>query len=248
MNEHTGYVELGYIPIPLLFGTKRPCVSWKKFQTEDPTEKEYQKWFSTRRNVAIVLRGLVVLDIDDPELLPFVIEKAGDSPMKCRTPSGGVHLWGRRRKNLELSNSVKVKGKEIDIRTDGGLAIVPPSETTGSYEWITGPVNPSELPVLRIGWSRKRKKKQIQKTIEVPDQNWWERSCRYMDKIEPAVSGQGGHSKFFYASNKAVQLAGGDREKALLLLVRYNERCEPPFSEKEILHKLKGAMEKCGFA
>ena len=155
------YRDLGYVPIPLVPGTKVPCEKWGRYRTEDPTEEDYERWFSVKRNVAIVLRGLVVLDVDDPDLVSSVEELAGETPMKCRTPSGGVHLWGRRRKNIALSNSIRVRGKAIDIRTDGAIAIVPPSETTGSYQWITGPVKPSELPVLRIGWTRKRKRKEV---------------------------------------------------------------------------------------
>lgn len=37
--------------------------------------------------------GLVVVDVDDPELLPELIELYGDTPVKVRTPRGGTHLY-----------------------------------------------------------------------------------------------------------------------------------------------------------
>lgn len=37
--------------------------------------------------------GLVVVDVDDPELLPEIITLYGDTPVKVHTPRGGMHLY-----------------------------------------------------------------------------------------------------------------------------------------------------------
>ena len=37
--------------------------------------------------------GLVVVDVDDPDLLPELIQLYGDTPVKVRTPRGGTHLY-----------------------------------------------------------------------------------------------------------------------------------------------------------
>ena len=68
------------------------------------------------------------------------------------------------RKGCMLTNQIKIKGLPIDIKTSGGLAMIPPSETEeGRYEWLGEGLRPiAELPVARIGWTRKRTKRVLQ--------------------------------------------------------------------------------------
>jgi hypothetical protein len=64
---------------------------------------------------------------------------------------------------------------------------------------------------------------------------------RYVDACPPAVSGQGGHTSTF---SVAIALVCGfdlSQERALPFLRRYNERCTPPWREKELLHKIEQA-------
>jgi hypothetical protein len=71
------------------------------------------------------------------------------------------------------------------------------------------------------------------------------RAAAYLEKCEPAVSGRRGHDKAFKA---AVAIGPGfDLPPAVALdLLRriYNPRCEPPWSEKELRHKVDDAYAK----
>ena len=89
------YLELGYSPIPIVAGQKRAAIKWKQWQDIRPGRREIDKWFSVAEaNVGLVTgNGVVVVDIDDPDLLEIVIERCGATPMRCRTPSGGMHLY-----------------------------------------------------------------------------------------------------------------------------------------------------------
>jgi hypothetical protein len=71
----------------------------------------------------------------------------------------------------------------------------------------------------------------------------WMRAIAYVDKIEPAVSGNGGHTKTFTTACKIVRLVAGNEAKAWQLLLRYNERCEPPWSERDLRRKLDDALK-----
>ncbi|MBX3497772.1 MAG: DUF3987 domain-containing protein, partial [Parvibaculum sp.] len=63
--------------------------------------------------------------------------------------------------------------------------------------------------------------------------------------IPPAISGSGGHSQTYAAATAMVHGFGLDPETALTLLVdRYNPRCQPPWSEKELRHKVSDAASK----
>jgi hypothetical protein len=70
-----------------------------------------------------------------------------------------------------------------------------------------------------------------------------ERIQKYVDAIGGAVSGQHGHDATF---NVACIIAGNvDDESAQMAILRsYNARCNPPWSEKELAHKLEGARKQ----
>src|SRR5687768_3932956 len=127
--------EKGLVPIPCHAGTKVPAVPWKEWQTKMPPEELIRQWFRKACNLAIVTTGLVVFDCDDPDKKDLVIEKCGETSHMLKTPRGGIHLGYRRRKGVELRNRVKIKGMDIDIRTNGGLEMIPDSETEdGRYK------------------------------------------------------------------------------------------------------------------
>lgn len=69
----------------------------------------------------------------------------------------------------------------------------------------------------------------------------FERARRYVGKMPPAVSGSSGHNATFHVACVLVQGFGLSAEQAYPLLAEFNQRCAPPWSEKELRHKLKGA-------
>lgn len=69
-----------------------------------------------------------------------------------------------------------------------------------------------------------------------------ERAKRYLDKMEPAISGSKGHDACIRAACKMVLGFDLDTETAFSLLSNgYNSRCQPPWSEKELRHKVESA-------
>lgn len=72
--------------------------------------------------------------------------------------------------------------------------------------------------------------------------NVFERARRYLAKCPPAISGQRGHDQTFHAAcvlTNGFALGEGD---ALQLLHEWNMGCQPPWSEQDLLHKLRSAM------
>ena len=68
-----------------------------------------------------------------------------------------------------------------------------------------------------------------------------ERARRYIAKCSPAISGQGGHNATFHVAAVLVHgFALGDAD-ALALLREWNALCVPPWSEGDLLHKLRSA-------
>lgn len=68
------------------------------------------------------------------------------------------------------------------------------------------------------------------------------RASAYLATIPGAVSGSGGHDQTFKAALALVRGFNLSRSEALSLLVAdYNPRCEPPWSDRELEHKVESA-------
>lgn len=70
------------------------------------------------------------------------------------------------------------------------------------------------------------------------------RASHYIGKMDGAVSGQGGHQQTWKVAlilTRGFELSEGI---ALDLMAReYNHRCQPPWSEREMIHKIRGAAK-----
>jgi archaellum biogenesis ATPase FlaH len=73
-----------------------------------------------------------------------------------------------------------------------------------------------------------------------------ERARRYLDTLPGAVSGQAGHNATFHAACILVLGFCLTKSEALILLSEYNRRCEPPWKEKELQHKIDSADKQPG--
>lgn len=235
--------SLDYRCIPCLPGTKVPAVKWKRYQSMRPTAAEYQDWFDgTAMNVAVLTGDAVVFDCDSAEIVDLVIGHCGETPTICQTPCGGCHLWYRRPAGIVVGNHVRVKGHPIDVRAEGGLALIPPSATdAGPYSWIGQLLSAVDLPVAAIDWT-KEERRPLPPLACVGDSDVMMRRARaYIANIEGAIAGYRGHDRTMRVAGVLVQKFGLSIEHAMPLFLEWNEQCEPPWSEKELLHKLQDA-------
>jgi hypothetical protein len=136
------YQKMGLSIFPV--GTdKVPLVSWKEFQTRQPTAEEIMAWWKNfpEANPAVVtgkISGIVVVDIDakhnrTPEDLGGEIPPTAVS----RTGGGGWHIFFKYPHQHIKNTGGQIFGAGIDIRGDGGYAILPPSShaSGGTYSW-----------------------------------------------------------------------------------------------------------------
>ncbi len=73
-----------------------------------------------------------------------------------------------------------------------------------------------------------------------------ERARKYLAKIPPAVSGQGGHDQTFYAACVLCLGFNLATDEAFALLSEWNQACVPPWNERELRHKVESAMKQPG--
>jgi hypothetical protein len=133
-----GMRRRGLFPIPLGGEDgKRPLIAGFT-KTRKPSVATIEKLIDRfpRAAVGIVtgaVSGLVVIDIDsdDPAVWAMVIEIFGDTPLKIRTPSGGLHLYYRW--NDEQSRNLRTE-LPVDVKGTGGQVAAPPSvRLTGTH-------------------------------------------------------------------------------------------------------------------
>lgn len=117
--------------------------SWKVLQEQKPTEQEVRHWFARGRDTLLAVvcgevSGIVVLDFDGAEGR-LLLKTLGLHP-HVQTGSGGYHVYfkhpGHRISTLSGKNKKDLPGhmKSMDVRGDGGMAILPPSVScSGPY-------------------------------------------------------------------------------------------------------------------
>lgn len=73
-----------------------------------------------------------------------------------------------------------------------------------------------------------------------------DRARRYIAKMDPAISGNGGHNATFKVAIALVRGFGLDQNVALRILsLDYNPRCSPSWSERDLRHKVNEASKLC---
>ena len=73
-----------------------------------------------------------------------------------------------------------------------------------------------------------------------------ERASKYVAKMEPAISGQGGHDRTYTVACRLVIGFNLSKDDALDVLREYNKGCKPEWSERELEHKVDDADKEPG--
>lgn len=169
------YIKWGWRIVPVLKGTKRPAIDWKKYQDPDlkiPKE-QYQEWFSDPETGVGVITGtcsgIMVVDEDTYKKEGKDIEL--QTPLIVRTGRGGKHYYFKHKDGI--TNSVN-KETAVDIRGTGGFAVLPPTlhpDTNQPYEWLT-PLPPrlDDLPAFDESLAQEFiRQKELGKPLNIKD-------------------------------------------------------------------------------
>jgi len=245
---------------------KAPWGKWKEFQERLPTEDELRRKFrdNPHLNVGIALgpvSGLIRVDVDGPGG-EAKLERlsGGDLPATLEFTSGrangGRGLLFRIPEGVTLrttSGSPK-KGEELRFQAKGAQTVLPPSRhASGScYAWRPGHAPDEIEAAIAPSWlvqalSEVRQPPRAGGMDGIGDRKRiLNRAEKYIAKMPAAVSGNGGHDQTFAVACTLVHGFGLSVEEALPIITRYNERCQPPWAEAELLHKLHDAEKQPG--
>ncbi len=261
------YLARGYAPIPVPAGSKVPVLKgWTDLRLADADLPQH---FNGTGNIGVLLGEpsgwLVDVDLDCEEavaLAPAFLPPTGAKSGRPGKPSS--HWWyvcegAKTRKHQDPATKKMI----VELRSTGAQTVVGPSmHPSGEpYDPLEG--EPAVVDVETLGaavaaLARAVTEQRHGRTETIVSQHRplgndrflatdavLRRAEAYLDRIPPAISGSGGHGQTYAAATAMVHGFGLDPETALgLLLERYNPRCQPPWSEKELRHKVSDAASK----
>jgi Bifunctional DNA primase/polymerase, N-terminal len=162
---------------------KVPLVEWGKW-TKRPGLRFVEKLMRRHpsANIGIVtgcLSGITLVDCDGD--VDVMIACCGDTPLKVRTPRGGVHLYYRFAG--ERCADLRTEGLKVDVKAAGGFAVVPPSVRPDgpyagrAYEFLAGSwgdlsrlpaARPGSLPAVEVGMNQPARLRAVRACLKIP--------------------------------------------------------------------------------
>ncbi len=267
LDAGRAYLSRGFMPVYVPPGTKGPVE--KDWQKQRWTEADLVRHFNREGNIGLILGeasgGLVDVDLDCPEALELADQFLPATPsMTGRKSAPQSHRWYisdvPATKQFRDPNT---KEMIVELRSTGGQTLVGPSihESGEPYDFLEGePARVSAqmleacVKALHEAVVRKRYGDLPHKALAplgpsqpvvIPEDVLERRALAYLRSMPSAISGQGGHAATYAAATVLVHGFGLDPERALnMLLAEFNPRCQPPWTEKELRHKVEDAATK----
>ncbi len=162
------------------------------------------------------------------------------------SPSGtGWKVFCRGRNPLPTGKNCKLEGEPINGKKPGAeiydhvrwFAI---TGLRGKYRDIVGSQDAIDEFVATY-WPEPEPQPRAQSPAPTGSLDVVERARKYVAKMPPAISGQGGSNDAFSVACKLIIGFGLTTEQAYPIFREYSDQCKPPWSEKEIRHKLDDA-------
>ena len=261
------YLARGYAVIPVPARKKIPVLKgWTDLRL---SASDLPAHFNGTGNIGVLLGEpsgwLVDVDLDCEEavaLAPKFLPPTG--AMSGRPGKPASHWWYvcegmKTRKHQDpVSKKMIVELRSTGAQTVVGPSIHPSGEPYDPLDGEPAVVDAGDLAVAVAALAdavtearhgRKERPHSQPEALGTPaflaGDALLRRAAAYLDRIPPAISGSGGHGQTYAAATAMVHGFGLDPEAAFSLLWdRYNPRCDPPWSEKELRHKVTDAASK----
>lgn len=222
--------------------SKKPITKWAVWQSRLPTPAEVESWRTSAFGLVTgIISRVVVVDCESLTDGAWALTHLAPTPCQARSRRG-LHLYYRH-PGTRVKNATHVRGR-YDVRGDGGFVVAPGTTLNGHrYRWHRGGWDQlKDCPTFDMAWLPPEPE-----TPQAVDHHRaltplpMRRALGLVAAAKPAVSGQGGHKQTFSIACNLFSL-GLSREEVWDLLLLYNARCDPPWNERELLHKLDCAQ------
>lgn len=232
LSAALSYAQLGYRVFPCVPHGKAPLTAHGHLDATTDTDQIARWWHAwPDANIAVSTARLVVVDIDGP--WPFDAARTQElAPGAVSLTPRGRHLWFRRPPDRDWRCSVGQLADGVDVRTDGGYVVVPPSRTArGAYTWCDGcelREPPHLLPAPPAWLCDLLDHAAGQRRVATQDT-----SCAASDQDSAIREGARNTTLTRFAG--AMRRVGMSGEDIAAALLRINaSRCKPPLDEAEV--------------
>src|SRR5258708_2732505 len=246
------------ILLPIHARNKGPIYRWRKITLAQTKRPSYQQMLAERANTGVVLgrasENLCTVDADSEEGVELFLALNPTFQQTLRSQGKrGCQFW------LQLEgdyphNVVKLKTNTGqgwgEWRADGGQSVVRGVHPDGMQYRLLCDLAPIRIRFDQIRWPsdlilpwKSTPPKEGRASPPGASLDISDRIRAYLDMADPAIDGQDGHGTTFRIACALVWGFALDPEEAFPFLAEYNRRCEPPWNEKELRHKLDNALK-----
>lgn len=254
--------SLGFHVFPLVPNSKLPYIEdYPNLATRDP--ETIQRWWvdpvlelEQPLNVGISTtrygddEALVVVDVDnkndkrgDDEVLALELSGFEFAPTYNQiTPTLGRHIVYRAPKAVKQGADVLAKG--LDIRSRGGYIVGAGSVIDGveysGHDYQVA-VCPSWI-ISKCGEAPERKTFATERIHNIDEKRAVRRAIHYLEnEAAIAIEGDSGDQTTFIVAARVKDFGVTERMAYELMSEHWNPQCMPPWSEEELLRKVKNA-------
>ena len=244
------YADRGWPILPIKPNEKIPLT---QHGVKDATvdKEQIEKWWAKWPNANVAVNAgaanLLIYDMDPGSSIKELNEALdGNLPkteLESKTPREGQHLFYRLEENDIVPSSASKIAKHVDVRSDNGYILLPPSKTTdGAYEWVSeGKATRRTEEMVRTAYTGREKSRDHD--VWVIEQDILENVKLAIEwlttKAKIAVQGEGG-DQCTYDTGCMMKSYGMSQAKALeLMLEHWNDRCIDPWDYDELEVKVE---------
>lgn len=217
------YLEIGWSVFPVKENKTPAISSWSIYRTRKPTEEELKEWFeNTTYGIALVcgrLSGIMVIDDDNLKKtgVPSELVKNIKSSVVSKTAGGGKHYFIKYEDGF--SNQVNIRGKNVDLKTEGGYVIIPPTRRGNKeYVWESPPTKENLEKLPRLSFTPEVVGKQNYKEFK-------------LDSYLFVGKGERNDALFRLARSLFNKLS---RQQVIDFIYSANQQYKPPLDKKEV--------------
>lgn len=164
--QYQKYLAMGWSVIPWRLVddgdgkvSKPPAIAtWREFQKRRATEEEVEQWADKYNAIAVVtgkISDLTIVDVDTHNEAALSFKKLDAAIIVSSAFSGGKHYYYKF--TPDGRTTTKLDNAPVDMRSEGGIIILPPSNLNGR-EYVFDKLEPT--------WSLTQVPKDVIKAIE----------------------------------------------------------------------------------
>src|SRR6056297_171376 len=205
---------------------------------------------------------LVDVDLDCPEAIELADRYLPPTPAVTGRPSAPKsHHWyvatgATTEKHVDRRDGSMI----VELRSTGAQTVVGPSTHPDGEPYDVLDDEPAVVPapmlaacvkaladavIVRRGGSVTSNSPTVPQCPPTVATDVESRAIAYLSAMPPAIAGSNGHSQTFAAATVLVHGFGIEPDRALAILqTEYNPRCVPPWSDRELQHKINQAATK----